>query len=181
MLHLRGRHLLPELQVVCGRPVPVQLVRALHSCPEVPGARVRIPCQQCQSTHQHKGLNAHCLQKPLPRPRHSLSMHWLPSPEKPVLIIGGVNWHLLGWKLGTPVSWAREEGQKGQTPAALREEVSTPAATREGRKSRKAGEYTASAISCSALPAVLSSATESCMNHKAGLSALLQVTQSEES
>ena len=47
------------------------------------------------------------------------------------------------WQSGgqlSPVSWAREEGQKGQTPAALREEVSTPAATRDGRKSRKLGE-----------------------------------------
>ncbi len=39
-----------------------------------------------------------------------------------------------------PVSWASEDGQKGQTPAALREEVSTPAATRDGLKSRKLGE-----------------------------------------
>ena len=37
----------------------------------------------------------------------------------------------------SPVSWAREEGQKGQAPAARRAEVSTPAATREGRNSRK--------------------------------------------
>ena len=96
MLHLRGRHLLPELQVVRGRPVPVQLVCALHSCPEVPGAGVRIPWQQCQSTHQRRPHIAHCLQKPLPRPRHALSMHLLPIPEKPVLIIGRVNWHLLG-------------------------------------------------------------------------------------
>ena len=43
--YLRGRHLLPELNVVCGRPVPVQLVRALYCCPELPGAGVSVPCK----------------------------------------------------------------------------------------------------------------------------------------
>ena len=98
--------------------------------------------------------------------------------KKSVLLTERVKRHLLGQELGTPVSWAREEGQKGQTPAALREEVSTPAATREGRKSKKAGEYTASAISCSALPAVLSSATESCMEPTMGLSTRIWRAQS---
>ena len=42
--YLCGRHLLPELNVVCGGPVPVQLVCAFHRCPKLPSAGVSISC-----------------------------------------------------------------------------------------------------------------------------------------